>query len=625
MTVPCILARRGAAMVAATTLAAAVLVAPARAQTADPQMLFRWTLATTTATVAPGETLWVAATLEIAPGHHVYAERTRVTVAPPTGVTVGALVAPAPRRAFDRFEEREMATYVGRASFRLPLVVAQSFAGEQAEVNVTLATQGCSETMCFFPMTEERTVTLAVARGPTGPGRGFVLLDPAHAGSSTFGLTHAGSSRFDLGRVLARQGLLLALALMFVGGVLTSFTPCVYPLIPITVSFFGASRAAPLRGFALSVVFVLGMATMYSALGVSAAATGAVFGSVMSNPAVIGVVAIVFLTFAASMFGAFKIRLSPSLQARLASVGGVGYPGAFLAGLVAGIIAAPCTGPVLGAALAYVATTADLAFGFAAMFIFALGMGLLFIVIGTFSARIVPPSGPWLERTESVFGIIMATAALYILKGVIPPLAALVRPGSTAALVSAALVVVGLVLGAVHLRFVPGLDAEGNVQPSPAWHERLRKSVGVAMVVAGLFGMIGTASTLSRAVVPSDAGESFPRPAWVYDVDAALARARAEGKPVLIDGYADWCVVCKDLDRETYSHPAVRARLERFIAVKLDLTASTPATQEIARRYHIVGLPTAIIIDSRGQELRDLRILGYVSPKDLLDRLEGVD
>src|SRR5919204_566585 len=225
------------------------------------------------------------------------------------------------------------------------------------------------------------------------------------------------SSDLGLARQLA-QGSLAAFAIAFAGGVLTSLTPCVYPLIPITVSIFGAktSRSRP-QAMALSGLYVLGIAVTYSALGASAAITGKAFGTVMQNPWVLGLVAVVFLAMAASMFGAFELQLPASLQARLSRVGGAGYAGALAMGLVAGLIAAPCTGPVLAAALAFVATQGSVAYGVAIMFTYALGIGLLFFVIGAFSVSL-PKSGAWMETVKSLFGVALLVLGVVYANGV---------------------------------------------------------------------------------------------------------------------------------------------------------------------------------------------------------------
>src|SRR5262252_4112836 len=219
------------------------------------------------------------------------------------------------------------------------------------------------------------------------------------------------------------HGLIFAYAAVFVGGLLTALTPCVYPLIPITVSIFGAKQAKRrLEAAALSTMYVLGIAATYTVLGVIAAITGHAFGAgVSGNPWIIVPIALVFVVFAVSMFGAFELNLPPSLQARLSQVGGKGYGGALAMGLVAGLIAAPCTGPVLGSVLAYVGARQSVLLGGTLLFVYALGMGLPFFIIGTFAIAL-PKSGAWMEAVKSVFGIAMLVVALYFLKNVVAPL-----------------------------------------------------------------------------------------------------------------------------------------------------------------------------------------------------------
>ncbi len=577
---------------------------------------FPWSVEPIAATISAGDTLSIIAVLGIPDHHYVYAERTGVDVTASPGLVVGEIIADAPKVKYDTFEKRDVPQYDSPATFRIPLI-ADASAGGTFDVTLTLRTQGCSQTMCFFPTSVEHTLSVTVI--PSDNGVGGALTDFSRTSEATDASGLSGVA--NLGNVVAERGVFLALGLMFIGGILTSFTPCVYPLIPITVSFFGAAGVGALRGFLLSLVFVLGMALMYSILGVTAAATGAVFGQVMANPIVIGVVATIFILFALSMFGAFKIQLPPSLQMRLQRVGGAGWGGAFLAGIVAGIIAAPCTGPVLGAALTYVATTGNLVFGFASMFVFAVGMGLLFMAIGTFSARIVPKGGAWLGKVESVFGIAMIVVALYFLKDVITPLRDLTRPGLTAMLVSLGLIVVGLALGAIHARFVAGFDRNGNLEPAPTWTERVRKAVGVAFVVAGSYGLIGVAI----APAHGDAATGLPQPTWVFDEAEGLAIARRDSRPVMIDAYADWCVACRELDRFTYSDATVLTKLERFVSIKLDFTEQDDHTRALQRKYGIVGLPTVIFFDSAGNEIVSKRLLGFEPPDRFADRLHDID
>jgi thioredoxin:protein disulfide reductase len=408
-----------------------------------------------------------------------------------------------------------------------------------------------------------------------------------------------------LGGLLA-AGSGLAYVVAFGGGVLTSLTPCVYPLIPITVSIFGARQATSRRhAMALSALYVLGIAIMYSALGMGAALTGKAFGSVMQNPLVIGGVALVFATMAASMFGAFELQLPASLQARLQSVGGAGYLGAVGMGLVSGVIAAPCTGPVLAAALAFVATKGSVAFGMGIMFVYALGLGLLFFLIGAFSLSL-PKSGPWMDTVKSVFGVALLAAAGVFLKDALPALAPIFLASRTAALAAAGLASAGVLLGA----FSGGFHGS-------ALH-KAAKGLGVALVVGGIVYASGAASARSRA--------QGDRLAWLFHQDevAAIAQARAQGKPVIIDFWAEWCTACKELDKTAWSDPRVQDVVGRFVTLKMDGTHDTDAFQKVFDKYGVVGMPTVVFIDSSGREVPQ-RIIGAIEADEMLKYLESVE
>jgi thiol:disulfide interchange protein DsbD len=429
---------------------------------------------------------------------------------------------------------------------------------------------------------------------------GVAWLPDLAASGSTGATTDLG-----LGALLA-EGSFLAYAVAFGGGVLTSLTPCVYPLIPITVSIFGAREATSRRhAMALSGLYVLGIAIMYSALGMGAALTGKAFGSVMQNPLVIGGVALVFATMAASMFGAFELQLPPSMQARLQGVGGAGYLGALGMGLVSGVIAAPCTGPVLAAALAFVATKGSVAFGVGIMFAYAMGLGLLFFLIGAFSVSL-PKSGPWMDTVKSVFGVALLAAAGVFLKDSLPALQPLFLASRTAALAAAGLAGAGVLLGAFS----------GSFQGS-ALH-KLAKGAGVALVVGAIVYASGAASARSRA---QGGGVT-----WRFHQDelAAIAHARAQGMPVIIDFWADWCTACKELDKTAWADARVQAAAGRFVTLKMDGTHDTDAFQKVFDKYAVVGMPTVVFIDSAGREVPQ-RITGAVEAEEMLKYLESVD
>ncbi|HET6417177.1 MAG TPA: cytochrome c biogenesis protein CcdA, partial [Polyangiales bacterium] len=246
-----------------------------------------------------------------------------------------------------------------------------------------------------------------------------------------------------------------ALGLVFLAGLATSLTPCVYPMIAITVSVFGARQAETrARAALLSTAFVLGIAALFTPLGVISALTGSAFGSALANPWVLGALAGLFTLMALSMFGLFDLALPSSLQNRLAEAGGFGLRGAFVLGFVNGLIAAPCTGPVLAVLLTWVATTGNLAFGALALFVYSIGIGVLFWFVGTFAITL-PKSGRWVEWTKSAFGIAMLALAFYYLRGVLPYPRPAVRDPMWLA-VAFGLLAGGVITGAIHLSFASG-------------------------------------------------------------------------------------------------------------------------------------------------------------------------
>ena len=248
-------------------------------------------------------------------------------------------------------------------------------------------------------------------------------LDAALAGAQ-----QAGRSEFE--RTLGERGLLAALLLVFLAGVLSSLTPCVYPLIPITIGLFGARQAKTRReGFLLSVTYVAGIAITYSLMGLFAATFGTLFGGLMQSPWVLGALSLLFVALGLGSLGVFQVRLPGALQERLSHQGGAGYAGALMMGLVAGVIAAPCIGPIVAGVLLYVARQQDLLLGWLMMTAFALGMGLLFIVLGTFSSLLgkLPRSGAWMDGVKTFFGALFFAMALYYLRYLVKPLGELTR------------------------------------------------------------------------------------------------------------------------------------------------------------------------------------------------------
>lgn len=393
-----------------------------------------------------------------------------------------------------------------------------------------------------------------------------------------------------------------ALVLIFGAGIATSLTPCVYPMITITVSVFGARKTESRRKAALlSTVFVLGIAALFTPLGLIAATTGGVFGAALASPTVLVSLAILFLILAASMFGAFELDLPSGLKNRLAAVGGVGYRGAFVIGFASALIAAPCTGPVLGFLLTWVGTTGNVVFGALALFVYALGLGLLFWIVGTFSASL-PKSGHWLEWIKSVFGIVMVVAAIYYLRDLIPGLVDLAERTPRALGLGAGLLALGIAVGAVHLSFH---------HTSPV--EKTRKGLGIVAAVVGLATLVGYTQAL-----PDGA-----KLAWDEDFKAAIARARSQQKPMLIDFSASWCGACQELEHKTFSDPRVVREGENFVAVRVDLSPGkdTPEKRELLASYQHRGLPLVVLHSPNGEAAG--RIVSFIEADKMLSLMQS--
>jgi thiol:disulfide interchange protein DsbD len=361
-------------------------------------------------------------------------------------------------------------------------------------------------------------------------------------------------------------------------GLLTALTPCVYPMIPITVSIFGGKGTTRGRSFLLATFYVAGIAVMFGTLGTVFALLGRAFGTFLANPWVVVPLAMLFVAMAVSMFGAFELALPMGLQQRLSQVGGRGFAGAFLMGLVGGLIAAPCTGPPLAGILAYVATTRDVFQGFFLLASYACGIGVPFWLIAGFSMQL-PKSGRWMEAVKSVFGIALLVAALFYLKNVVPALAGFTGRTTMFLLLALGTVGIGVVLGAVHLSFYSPRAVQ------------MRKGVGIALATVGLFGITNYVLTPKIELH------------WIKSEALAVAASKADGKPIMIDFMADYCLPCKELEALVFTHPSVASELEKFTLLKVDVSKADEdeALTALMEKYGVATLPALRFITPAGK------------------------
>lgn len=420
-----------------------------------------------------------------------------------------------------------------------------------------------------------------------------------------------GSETGKFQEILEKHGAIVAVLASFGFGFVASLTPCVYPMVPITVSIFGATEAkSRLRGAALSATFVLGIAALFTPMGVASALSGKLMGSALSNAYVTIALAALFLALASSMFGAFELALPSGLTNRLSTVGGVGFKGAFIMGLVMGLIAAPCTGPFLTGMVTVIAQSKNVALGSAALFSFALGLGVLFFVAGAFAVSL-PKGGAWMMGIKWASGVGLTYMAFKYLRDGFAGLGAAVSGSSTPYIAAAVVLsVIGLVLGGIHVA--------AEKRKSPIAH--LSKPMKLASIVPAVAGLCMVMSYAPRS---ADLDTSGPEITWVTSEEAGRAKAQSEGKPVLIDFGATWCAACKELEHETFPASSVRKEAQRFVAIRVDASDDENAeTARLTKKYDVKGLPTVIMLDKDGKEVT--RFTEFVKPDPFVAAMKKI-
>jgi thiol:disulfide interchange protein DsbD len=391
--------------------------------------------------------------------------------------------------------------------------------------------------------------------------------------------------------------LLLILGGVFLGGIALNITPCIYPLIPITVSYFGG-RSGSGRGKVVlhGICYILGLALTNSILGVIAALTGGLLGSLLQNSFILIGIAVVLAVFASSLFGLWEIRL-PTRLSNAAARTYSGYGGSLFMGLTLGVVAAPCIGPFVIGLFTWIAAIGQMWFGFIVFFVLSLGMGLPLFVLAVFSGRIdhLPRSGEWLLWVKKLMGWVLLAMAAYF-----------IRPLVDTLLITIIYSTIALCAGC-HLGWL-----ETSRSLSPAFN-KFRVATGIAFI--GI-AMLITGTYLSRG----------PGVSWDTYHGSILEQAREKGKPVIIDFYAAWCAPCRELDTTTFSDTEVVEQSQQFIMLKIDLT--TGANQEYQKlidTFDVKGVPTIIFINSEGEERVDLRMIDYRSPNDFLNSMGALN
>ncbi|MDD5226027.1 MAG: cytochrome c biogenesis protein CcdA [Candidatus Omnitrophica bacterium] len=380
---------------------------------------------------------------------------------------------------------------------------------------------------------------------------------------------------------------------VFFLGLGLNLTPCVYPMLSITISLFRGGEHEPRgRVFVKALAYVLGMVTMYSVLGLGAAMTGSFFGEWLQNFWVQLATGVLVIGLAFSMLGLYQFRLPAWLMPARQGAARGALLSFFVSGLLVGIVAAPCMGPTVLALLAFVSAQKNMFFGFLLFFVMALGLGLPYLVLGTYSGLLskLPKSGAWLVWFERLMGVVLLTFGIfYIAIAFKWPFVKWIVPGA-------------LVAGGLYL---------GWIERSARLAKRFfafQWMLGTLAVVIGLFFFF----TPSSGIV------------WEKYHAGILEEAGASGQPVVLDFYADWCIPCHELDQFTYSDPRVITTLRSFRKIKVNATSvDTDEIREAIRRFEVFGVPTIIFLDPKGLEVQDLRMNGFVGPEEFVNAVRS--
>ncbi len=418
---------------------------------------------------------------------------------------------------------------------------------------------------------------------------------------------------YDFGRALREKGLLWAILIAFVGGFLVSLTPCVYPMIPITLSIIGgrSENTSFGRGLGLSVTYVAGLSLTYALLGLIVALFGAQVRSVLQGAGFQLVMAGIFVVLALSMFDLFMLQAPEALRQRVVGLTRTGLGGIFGLGMVSGLMASPCVAAPLAGILAFIAASGNVMLGFTMLLAFAWGMGLILVIIGAFAGSLnaLPKAGDWMVKVKEFYGFLLLGAAFSFAQPFIgAPWAGLLTAGLLAA-------------------FAGFLGVFGPVSAENALSERVARCLGVvALAVACAFAIsaAGQWGALCLPTAPAVAGPPAAEarlPLWHDRLEDGLAQAAREHKPVFVDFRADWCTICKELERDVFPHPTVAAVLHKYVLVKIDATTPPPPVKAVLERFGVVGLPTLVILDLGGRERADLRVVGHIGVDDLAHRL----
>lgn len=535
---------------------------------------------------------------QIADGHYMYRDKTKIIAADNSAFTTSNYVVDAGELKHDEFFGD---IYVFHHTAKASLAVDNAKDGVK-NTSFKVKYQGCSEIsgICYPPIT--KTITLNISP----------ISNLAASTLDNITPTAPISEQDQIADLLKNGSVWISLITLFGIGLLLAFTPCVFPMIPILSSIIvgQGKEISTGRSFSLSVAYVLGMASINSAAGVAAAMTGESLAVMLQTPWVLASFAGVFVILSFAMFGFYELQMPRFIQNKLTAVSNNqksgSLSGALIMGLLSAVIVGPCVAAPMFGVLLFISQTGDPYFGGIALFALSLGMGAPLIAIGTSAGKLLPKAGAWMDTVKAIFGISLLMVAIWMIRSIVSEQVVL--------LLSAAL----LIVCSVYMGALDGLKAEAT-----GW-TRFWKGTGLVLFIYGtilMFGAAaGSASLLSplKGIVSSNGAATethleFKKIKGVDGLNEALADAKAQNKTVMLDFYADWCVSCKEMESLTFSDPIVQSALSNTVLLQADVTANDDADKSLYKHFKIIGPPAIIFYNAQSEELKPYQVVGYMT------------
>jgi len=570
----------------------------------------------------------IIARWQIAPKHYLYKDKFTFELADADGVTLSKVELPPGEEKDDEFFGR-IEVYHDLVEAYLPLKRSNL---DPTGVKLKVKYQGCAEAgICYPPI--KKSVDLQLPAGDNEPTSAQPAAQattqekapsPQEATSQNGEKSAAPLSEQDqLAAALAGGDTTITILLFFLAGLLLAFTPCVFPMIPILSSIIvgQGDKITTGKAFTLSVTYVLAMAVTYTVAGVIAGMFGANIQAMFQNPWVLGSFAAVFVALSFSMFGFYELQLPSALQGKLTEVSnkqeGGTLTGVAIMGLLSALIVGPCVAPPLMGALIYIGQTGDPYLGGAALFALSMGMGAPLVAIGTAGGKFLPRAGGWMDAVKAVFGVLLLAVAIWMLERILP--------ASVTLLLWALLTIIS----AVYMGAVDAIK-EG----ASGWH-KLWKGLGLVLLLQGALMMIGLAAGNTDPLKPmkgigfsggaavQQQHLNFKSVKTVDDLKREVEAATAQGKTVMLDFYADWCVSCKEFEKYTFSDPNVIAALSNTVTLQADVTANDEADQALLKQFGLIGPPGLIFYDNEGNELKSRRVVGFMEAGEFANHVNN--